>query len=321
MTGLGGELEEFDRFWESADGGNVEAMVELARLCDGETRKDWLRRSADGGDLWSPSVLARELAEEGRLEEAALWYQRAYEGGYQHAYQRDAHELLAEELSEVLLSLGRLDEAERWARQVTETRPVPSNQCRLAKVLLQLGKLDEAERWARRAAEDHPVFRYRLLVLADVLDQQGKADEAKRLREQARSVIDLPLMPGPATDVVVWVAVASVAVVPFVKALMSKAGEDSYAGARALVKWLFKRGRARKAGGGGYLQDRLLIVEDPDPKLNLAIWLGTDTPDKQLRALKDFDVDSVATDARRRKGRGVRIQWDEASQSWRALDQ
>jgi tetratricopeptide (TPR) repeat protein len=285
-------------------------MVELAYLCDGETRKDWLRRAAGAGNRWSPHVLAAELAREGRLDEAAPWYQRAYEAGHQHD---------AEEMSEVLLSLDRLDEAERWARRAAETRPVPSNHCRLAKVLLRLGRLDEAERWARRAAEDRPVFSEHLRVLADVLDRQGKSNEAEQLREQARSVFDLPPLYLPAFEVVLAAAV-SLAVAPFVNALMSKAGEDSYAGARALVKWLFKRGQPRKKGyspGEG----RLLIVEDPDPKLRLAIWLGTDTPDEQLRALRDLDVDSVATDRRRRKGRGVRVQWDEASRSWKALDQ
>jgi len=310
VTGLGGELEEFDQFWESADGGDVDAMVELADLCDGETRKEWLRRAADGGDYWSPHFLADELAREGRLDEAVPWYQRAYKAGHRHD---------AEELSEVLLSLGRLDEAERWARRAAKTRRVPSNQCRLAKVLLRLGKLDEAERWARRAAEDRPVFPERLRVLADVLDRQGKSDEAEQVREQARSVFDPGPLYGPAAEVVL-VAVASVAVAPFVNALMSKAGEDTYACARALVKWLFERGQPRKEGYSTG-KDRLLIVEDPDPKLSLAIWLGTDTPDEQLRALKNFDVDSVATDARSRKGRGVRIQWDEASHSWKALDQ
>jgi tetratricopeptide (TPR) repeat protein len=312
VTGLVGELEEFGRFWESADGGDVDAMAKLANLCDGEARKDWLRRAADGGDWWSPHDLAVELVREGRLDEAVPWYQRAY---------KDGHDLDVERLTEVLLSLGRLDEAERWARQVAETRrgQVPTNQCRLARVLLRLGKLDEAESWARRAAENPPVFSKHLRVLADVLDRQGNSDEAEQLREQARSVIDPSYSPGPTMEVVLTAA-ASVAVAPFVNALMSRAGEDTYAGARALVKWLFKRGQPRKKG---YAPEgkRLLIVEDPDPKLNLAIWLGTDTPDKQLRALKDLDVDSVATDARRRETRGVRIQWDEASHSWKALDQ
>lgn len=310
VTGLGGKLEEFDQFWESADGGNVDAMVELADLCDGELRKDWLRRAADGGDRWSPHFLAGELAREERLEEAALWYERAYEAGIRHD---------AEELSVVLLSLGRLDEAERWAREAAEARPVSSNQCMLAEVLLRLGKLDEAERWARRAAEDRPVFSDRLRVLADVLDRQGKIDEAELLRDQAWFAQPDIVRPAAAHEVVL-VAVASLAVAPFVKALMSKAGENSYAGARALVKWLFKRGRAKKTG---YRRgnDQLLIVEDPNPKLSLAIWLGTDTPDEQLRALKYLDVDSVAVDARHRKAQGVRIQWNEASQSWKALDQ
>jgi hypothetical protein len=278
VTGLDGELEQFNRFWESADGGDVNAMVELADLCDGEMRKDWLRRAGDGGDRGSPHVLANELAEEERLVEAALWYQRAYEVG---------HRSDAAKLSEVLLGLDRLDEAERWARRAVEEH--------------------------RGSLLDSDSVR----ALVHVLDRQGKSDEAERLRWQAGR---FTIGPGrPLLLPAVLVAVTSVAVVPFVKALMSKAGENSYGSARALVRWLFRRGQVSERG---YRKDQLLVVEDPDPKLSMAIWLGTDTPDERLRALKDFDVDTVATDPRRREGaRGVRIQWDEASQSWKALDQ
>jgi tetratricopeptide (TPR) repeat protein len=315
MSDLGGKLEEFDRLWASADSGDVDAMTVLATLCDGELRKDWLRRAADGGDRWSADVLADELVREGCLEEAVPWYQRAYVGGIRYE---------AEKLTEVLLTLGRLDEAEHWAGLAAEARQVPSNQCMLADVLLRLGKLDEAERWARRAVEERPVFPKPLLVLADVLDRLGTTDEAAEVREQAWLTVagldDIAYYPGSAGADVVLATVVSVAVVPFVKALMSRAGGHGYAGARALVKWLFERGRARKNGWSGE-QGPLLIVEDPNPNLRLAIWLGTDTSDQQLSALKDLDLQSITADSRRRGGPRVRIKWDESTQSWRALDQ
>jgi tetratricopeptide (TPR) repeat protein len=312
VTGLDGGLEEFGLLWESAGGGNVDAMMKLADLCDGEMGRDWLRRAAEGGNRQAPRDLAAQLARAGRLDEAVPWYERVYEGGDQY---------VAAELSEVLLSLGRLDEAERLARQATETRPWRGNQCLLARVLLQLGRLEEAESWARRAVEGRAAFSEPLRVLADVLDRQGNSDEAEQLRAQARSLVDPePDGIGAPPPLDVLAAAVSVGVIPFVNAMMSKAGEDTYGRVRALVRWLFDRGRPTKKGYWSG-QNRLLIVEDPDPKLSLAIWFGTDTPDEQLRALKNFDVDSVAADAQRRNGRGVRIQWNEASRSWRARDQ
>lgn len=148
-------------------------------------------------------------------------------------------------------------------------------------MLLRLGRLDDAERWARRAAGDRPVFSDRLRVQADVLDRQGKIDEAERVRDQARFALPPGMISsGPAPEVVL-VAMASVAVAPFVKALMSKAGENSYAGARALVKWLFNRGRARKTGYSRG-KDPLLIVEDPGPEAEAGHLAGDRHPRRAI---------------------------------------
>ncbi|MFE1884176.1 hypothetical protein [Streptomyces diastatochromogenes] len=125
----------------------------------------------------------------------------------------------------------------------------------------------------------------------------------------------------------VVLAVVTVAVVPFVNALVTKAGEDGYSAARALVRWLFRRGREvelpeqRPPRRGEPRPDRLLIVEDPDPKLKMAIWLGVDTPDERLRALQDLDMGAVVDDAESRQAKVIQIRWDEVTRSWKANDQ
>ncbi|RFC78296.1 hypothetical protein [Streptomyces sp. AcE210] len=131
----------------------------------------------------------------------------------------------------------------------------------------------------------------------------------------------------PAEPVVI--AVATVAVIPFVNTLVAKAGEDGYAAARALVRWLFRRGREvelpeQRSLRRGEQEPRpvpLLIVENPDPKLKMAIWLGVDTSDERLRALQDLDMGAVVDDARSRQAKAIQIRWDEVTRSWKAHDQ
>ncbi|MFE1589294.1 hypothetical protein ACFW6Q_26885 [Streptomyces sp. NPDC058737] len=173
---------------------------------------------------------------------------------------------------------------------------------------------EEREAWRRR-------FNERIRHIASV-----GGDTA---REAARELAaDAPRGPRyPAEPVVL--AVVTVAVIPFVNTLVTKAGEEGYAAARALVRWVFRRGRAVKLpeqhpprrGERAPRPAPLLIVEDPDPQLKMAIWLGVDTPDERLRTLKDLDMGAVVEDARSRDAKAVQIRWDEASRSWKAHDE
>jgi tetratricopeptide (TPR) repeat protein len=307
-------LEQFDRLWMAAHGGDVRAMTELALLSDGHERKAWLRRASDQGAPWASELLAHEYIKEGQPETAVRWHQRAYENGERYA---------AEELAEVLLRLGRPGEAERWARLAAEGRQAPSAFRLLAEVLLRLDRLEEAERWARRAIEADLLSQGALQTLCEVLERQGKTSEAateRRRSIQLGDSFDLRLYGPLHPSELVSVAVVTAAVASFVNAVMIKAGDDSYAGGRAMLRWLFRRGQA-KVSERRRPKSQLLIVEDPDPTLKLAISLGTDTPDKQLRALKDLDVDAVFNDAKRRKARAVHIRWHKPNQTWKPFDQ
>lgn len=126
-----------------------------------------------------------------------------------------------------------------------------------------------------------------------------------------------PIGSAPPTDWegVVVTAVVTAAVVPFLKTLMTKAAEDTYAAARALLKKLFRHGRTAEHGSAS--QPKVLIVQDSSPDLDLALHLGVDTQDEALRRLADLDLDTVAGEAKSRKVKKLTIRWDEATQSWK----
>lgn len=311
VTSPDDELGEFERLWAKAHRGDAAAMARLADFYDGDDKKAWQRRAVDAGEVWTAWFLGETLAEEGQLARAAHYYRLAAEGDVP---------LAAETLSQVLLELGRLDEAERWARQaLSGPRPQTGAMAHvLGHVMLRLGRLDEAEHWARQAVEEHgrPAT---MRLLADVLERQGATIEAAQWRRQADQARKHPTLHKVDPGELGAIVAVSVAVAAFVKAVGTKAGEDSYAGARAMVRWLFRRGR--KVSQSWIPKEPLLVVEDPDPKFKLAIWLGTDTPDEQLRALEDLDIDAIVNDAKLRKARAIQIRWDEASKSWKPFEE
>jgi TolB-like protein len=87
-------------------------------------------------------------------------------------------------LARAILYLGRLDEAERQARQAVELDPlsVPA-QGTLARVLYYAGKLDEADAAARKAAELQPAsassHRWQVLVAVERGDGEAALREAQ----------------------------------------------------------------------------------------------------------------------------------------------
>lgn len=91
---------------------------------------------------------------------------------------------------------------------------------------------------------------------------------------------------------VIAVVVATTAVVPFVQAIATKAGENAYISIRAMVRWLWLHGRPKRDA----------------PRVR--------RPEDRLR---DLDVETVAADSRHREAPGIVIEWHEPSKSWRAV--
>jgi hypothetical protein len=235
-----------------------------------------------------------------------------------------------------MLALARRSDGEqrrRWLRQAAEHGD-DSAAVGLAGDFAAADMPAEAEQWYRYALDRGQASAVR--GLAAVLIGQDRRDEAERLilryTEEPSAEPSDPLRvrtrirPDAFSppEAVIAVVVVTMAVVPFVQAIAAKAGENAYASIRAMVRWLWLRGRAKP--GAQRLrrpEDRLLVVEDPDSKLRLAIALGTDTPDKRLRALRNFDLASVADDVQAATDdvQKVVIEWHEPSQSWRAAGQ
>jgi tetratricopeptide (TPR) repeat protein len=249
----------------------------------------------------------------GLLDEAERWWLAAAEAG-------DVRK--ASLLGDLLDALLRTDEAERWYRIAAAEGGYATRA--LAGFLLRQDRLDEAEPYYRQLAElgDETAMR----SLAEVLARRHAHEEAGqwlRRAEKARR----PGAPPHEVALVVATAVVSTTVAPFVKAIVTKAGEDSYAAVRAAVRRLFGFGRPAKVrwigGRRGEKTGRageLLIVEDPGTALKMALHLGTDTPDGAIGALADLDLDAVSGDAKRRKVQEVRVVWDEVSRRWQVLD-
>ena len=125
----------------------------------------------------------------------------------------------------------------------------------------------------------------------------------------------------PGLEVVIVTAVVTAAVVPFVKELATKAADDAYAGVCAWLDRLFAEKRSEP--DSSYLvKNHLLIVEDPDPRLNLALHLWTDTPDEAIHALVDLDIDTVVrrSGSEHEKVRGLWVYWNQNTRSWQILD-
>jgi TolB-like protein len=101
-------------------------------------------------------------------------------------------------LARAILYLGRLDEAERQARQAVELDPLSvTAQGNLARVLFFAGKLDEADVAARKAADLQPAsassHRLQVLVAAERGDGEMALREAQREPDEGYRRFELAL--------------------------------------------------------------------------------------------------------------------------------
>ncbi|EID52327.1 hypothetical protein [Saccharomonospora xinjiangensis] len=132
-----------------------------------------------------------------------------------------------------------------------------------------------------------------------------------------------PAPPGQVTVVnttnalgeVVTTAVITAAVLPFVQTLAKKAAEDSYNAVRDWLRRQFGDAAADSADGSR----ALLVVKDPDPKLDLAVYVGPAMSNEAIRALEDLDLGQISDKAKRGKNASTQIYWDAAAQCWRVV--
>jgi hypothetical protein len=169
----------------------------------------------------------------------------------------------------------------------------------------------EAEYWTRAAVDAGDTEAWR--PYGDALLSRGLLDEAVSWYDRADA---LPQAPQEASPwVTVTAVVVSVAVVPFVQALVGKAAEHAYAGIREILRRIAARHdthewAAERSGRDGVL----LVVQDPVADIELHI--RTTASDEALDALADLALPAPQPGAVTR----ARVRWDEGRRTWRTLD-
>lgn len=96
------QLQALDLYRRAAESGHAKSMnllgryLEEGRVCprDLTAAHDWYRRSAEGGDFRGQFSHAAVLADEGRVDEAVVWLEKALAGGNQN-FLRVASQTLA----------------------------------------------------------------------------------------------------------------------------------------------------------------------------------------------------------------------------------
>jgi hypothetical protein len=106
--------------------------------------------------------------------------------------------------------------------------------------------------------------------------------------------------------------------------LVTKAAQDTYTGVQSGLRRLFRKHAAGRGEGSARAlrSNELLIVQDPDPHLDVALHLWTDTPHEAIRALADLDLDRLKNDgaSTRQADRPRRVFWNQATKTWQILD-
>jgi TPR repeat protein len=308
----------------AADAGDAEAMVRLAGMAvdayvnagagrAGEEQRaraeHWFRAAAQAGHVGAMSSLARITTD---AEEEQRWFGRAFGAG-----DVDAGVYLADRLA----YRGRDDEAEQWYRRAAAAGALRAGSL-LAGLLARRGQAAEAVRWYRQAAESGDEFAVTALIpLLDELGETAEAGHWRRRLDELRAGRREPLGGAGAVPsewgAIVATAVLTTALVPFVQTLVGKAAEETYTAIRARLRRMFReqRGDASRDGHGG----ELLIVQDSDPGLDLALHLWTDTPHEAIRALADLDLDAGSSGTHP-PDRPRRVFWNQARKTWQVLD-
>ncbi len=170
------------RLRKAAEGGSVDAMLDLGRLCfsrdDFTGAEAWFRKAAEGEDAETMLNLARYAHTFGDSSEAEGWFQKAAEAGSPQAMLIHGQQLAGR---------GALADEEHWYREAAKLNDyVGMNN--LAEVLCQKGELDEAEMWARRAVDQATDDLIAMSTLGEILQRKGLMVEAESLwREAAKA--------------------------------------------------------------------------------------------------------------------------------------
>ncbi|WP_329182214.1 hypothetical protein OG754_40420 (plasmid) [Streptomyces decoyicus] len=120
--------------------------------------------------------------------------------------------------------------------------------------------------------------------------------------------------PGPAVTEVVITAVGTAAVLPFMQALATQAGNSAFEAARRLVaRWV------RDPGSGTPPVvdegESLRVIDEGDGRLTFEVPSGL--PDEALEALTRVNLEALAAPSR--DAEKVLIRWDPEGREWRRV--
>ncbi|WP_405412548.1 hypothetical protein [Streptomyces decoyicus] len=119
-------------------------------------------------------------------------------------------------------------------------------------------------------------------------------------------------LPNPGSAEVVITAVGTAAVLPFMQALATQAGNRAFEAARRLMaRWVRdpRSGMPPVADGG----ESLTVIDEGDGRLTFEVPSGL--PDAALEALTRVDLEAMAAPSR--DGGKVLIRWDAEGCEWR----
>jgi hypothetical protein len=252
--------------------------------------------------------LAQLLDRQGRTDEAVQWL-----GTTLHD-DAAANQWIIPELARLYVHDGHQAEAERWLQFASDKGSVDA-MIPLAQLLQNQGRLEEAEEWLLVASYEGSVDA--MIPLAQLLDRQGRSDKAGQWHQRAEPIPipDLSAIPQYSHDwaPIVTTAIITTAVVPFVQTIVTKAAEDSYAAAKALLRRLLRQQAGSTQQSQGTRGGPHVVVMVKDPHLDITVELQPTLSDEALRALARLDIEQLASRAKRGP---IRVSFDPATGAW-----
>ncbi|MFC9430080.1 hypothetical protein [Streptomyces sp. NPDC056987] len=269
----------------------------VTRLCQGTPAEaeTWFRATAEQEpEDESPSkfMMAEFLSHGGRNGEAEGWYRLAAlatDGG---------HDVLsaAEALGDLLAARGACEKAETWYRRAYYGDDSPGS--------IERRPLTERSRPIDYAHRQPSVAHKRAANLLSL----GKAVEADAFLAEVDEYKRRNPTRGPAE--VVTTAVLAGALVPFLQTLITKAGEDSYQAARAVIgRWARALRRTTPAPPPDSGPE-----ERPGAE-GVVVRISTHVSDEALGQLAALDFAAI----RQAMGGAIEVSWDEDLSEWRII--
>jgi tetratricopeptide (TPR) repeat protein len=236
------------------------------------------RRAAETGNPHAMASLGRFLLARGTTDEAETWFRRAAEAGSVYAMAQ---------LAQILHERGRTEDAAALYLQAAEKAPPDSSIDHFAPFVdTWINTLPAQQRFDTAEALSAEVAR----------QAQHRASRRAALQEYGATY------GSPDWGTVATTMIITAAVVPFLQAIVTKAGEDGYSAVRSSIQGLSRRRQRQPA--------------EDDRMDSVILHVPTNVPDDALRQLLSMDLVSLR---RASNARTVEVSWDTTRQEWKVV--